>query len=224
MCWIKQTATDVRIAGADNILKMCVMIDSAHTVHENMRGHTGGITSFGTGVVDQKSSKQKMSTRSSTKIEHVGTSEYLPKPTQGYKSHTILGKDNESEIRMLRNRKRSCTSNSKHVAIKYFWSMDCVQNGNIEVMHCPTDKILADYMSKPLQGTLFHTFRNMIMGWIPLSTLFNFSVSNEERVGENGKLPVKRNKPKLMYAEAMRVSNAVRIQNECIANGKEPTD
>ena len=56
------------------------MIDSAQAMYENMKGHTGGITSFGTGIVDQKSSKQKMITQSSTETEHVGTSEYLPKP------------------------------------------------------------------------------------------------------------------------------------------------
>jgi hypothetical protein len=59
---------------------MIVMIDFAHAVHDDMRGHTGGITSYGTGIVDQKSSKQKMNTRSSTETEHVGTSEYLTKP------------------------------------------------------------------------------------------------------------------------------------------------
>jgi hypothetical protein len=79
MSWLKQTATDVRIIGADDLLHMVVLIDSAHAVHDNMRGHTGGVTSFGTGLVDQKSSKQKMNTRSSTETEHVGTSEYLPK-------------------------------------------------------------------------------------------------------------------------------------------------
>lgn len=34
---------------------------------------------FGTGVVDTKSTKQKMITYSSSKTEHVGTSEYMPK-------------------------------------------------------------------------------------------------------------------------------------------------
>ena len=120
---------------------MLVMIDSSHAVHNNMRGHTGGITTFGTGVIDQKSSMQRMNTRSSTETEHVGTSEYLPKPifielfmnAQGYKPKLTLAKDNESEIRMLTNGKASCTSNSKHVAIKFFWSNDRIKNGNIEV-------------------------------------------------------------------------------------------
>ena len=56
---LKRTATDVRIIGADDLLYMIVLVYFAHAVHDNMRGHTGGITSFGTGLVDQKSSKQK---------------------------------------------------------------------------------------------------------------------------------------------------------------------
>ena len=232
MCWIKQTVEDVRIIGADDLLNMIVMIDSAHAVHDNMRGHTAGITSFGTGIVDQKSSKQKMNTRSSTETEHVGTSEYLPKPiyfelfmgAQGYKPKTTLAKDNESEIRMLVNGKKSCTSNSKHVAIKYFWCTDRIKNGNITVKHCPTKKMLADYMSKPVQGKLFTSFRNVIMGWEHLSTLFDVLGSNEERVGNNVNLPVGTPKCKMTYAEIVSASTAVENQHRLIADGRSPAD
>ncbi len=231
MCWMKKTKTDVRIIGADDLLNMIVMIDSAHAVHDDMRGHTGGVTSFGTGIVDEKSSKQKMNTRSSTETEHVGTSEYLPKPiffelfmgAQGYKPHTILAKDNESEIRMLVNGKASCTSNSKHVAIKYFWCTDRIKQGNISVRHCPTERMVADYMSKPLQGKLFITFRNVIMGWVHISTLFDIFGSIEKRVESNGCLAVKPKIPKMSYAEAARVSDVVRKQDRLIANGCDPT-
>jgi len=177
MCWVKKTKADVKIIGGDDLLNMIVMINSAHAVHNDMRGHTGGVISFGTGIIDQKSSK-KVNIRSSTETEHVGTSEYLPKlfmGAQGYKPHTILAKDNASEIRMLVNGKVSCTSNSKHVAIKYFWCTDRIKKGNISVCHCPTDKMIVDYMSKPLQGKLFITFRNVIMGWEHISTLFDIS-------------------------------------------------
>jgi hypothetical protein len=240
MSWLKQTATDVRIIGADDLLHMVVLIDSAHAVHDNMRGHTGGVTSFGTGLVDQKSSKQKMNTRSSTETEHVGTSEYLPKAiffelfmtAQGYPPDTTLGKDNISEIRMLINGKKSCTSNSKHVAIKYFWCTDRIKNGNITVKHCPTEKMIADYMSKPVQGKLFHTFRNVIMGWAHISTLFDAFNSNEERVGDNGNLPVngkltvlpiEPKARKLTYAEATKAALAVDGQNTLIAKRIDPT-
>ena len=230
MCWIKQTVDNVHIIGADDLLNMIVMIDSAHAVHDNMRGHTGGIISFGTGLVDQKSSKQKMNTCSSTETEHVSTSEeYLPKPiyfelfmgAQGYKPKTILAKDNKSEIRMLNNRKRSCTARSKHVAIKYFWCTDRIKNGNITVKHCPTEKMLADYMSKPVQGKLFTSFRNVIMGWEHLSTLFDITNSNEERVGDNGILTVESGKQKMTYAEIVNASTAVENQNSIIAASKQ---
>ena len=232
MCWIKQTVEDVRIIGADNLLEMIVMIDSAHAVHDNMRGHTGGITSFGTGVVDQKSSKQKMNTRSSIETELVGTSEYLPKPVyfelfmsaQGYNPKTILAKDNESEIRMLCNGKKSCTSNSRHVAIKYFWCTDRIEKGNVSVEHCPTEAMLADFMSKPLQGKLFTRFRNVIMGWQHISTLFKPSSPNEERVKEERFVASETLSRETTYAENVRASRAVHIQNDIIAKGGTPTD
>ena len=235
MCWIKQTATDVRTIGADNLLDMLVMIDSAHAVHDDMRGHTGGITSYGTGIIDQKSSKQKMNTRSSTETEHVGTSEYLPKPiffelfmeAQGYKPKMTLAKDNQSEIRMLINGKESCTSNSKHVAIKYFWCTDRIKNGNIKVRHCPTEKMVADYMSKPLQGKLFHTFRNVIMGWAHISTLFDIFSTTKERVGNNvnnGISVVVPKTKKMSYVEAAKTAHIVDNQNRLIANGNDPLD
>ena len=196
MCWIKKTREDVRIIGADDLLRMVVLIDSAHAVHDDMRGHTGGVISFGTGVVDQKSSKQKMNTRSSTESEHVGTSEYLQKPiffelfmsAQGYKPQMTLGKDNESEIRMLLNGKSSCTSNSRHVAIKYFWTTDRIKAGNIDVRHCATERMVADFMSKAVQGKQFILFRNVIMGWSHMSSLFDPFGETEERVADSTNL------------------------------------
>ena len=43
-----------------------------------MRGHTGGTMSMGKGTLHNKSSKQKLNTRSTTESELVGVSKYLP--------------------------------------------------------------------------------------------------------------------------------------------------
>ena len=131
---------------------------------------------------------------------------------QGYKPKLTLAKDNESEIRMLTNGKASYTSNSKHVAIKFFWSTDRIENENIKVRYCPTDKMIVDFMSNPLQGSLFKRFRNVIMGWEHTSTAFNVSSSNEERVENNRNLPVEAKTRKLTYAEGVRSSKAVRYR------------
>ena len=66
MSWFKRTVEDRRIIGDDDLLHMLTMTDSPHEVHEDMKGHAGGIITFGTGVIDQKSSTQKMNSRSST--------------------------------------------------------------------------------------------------------------------------------------------------------------
>ncbi len=76
MSFIKETVINMQTIGGENVHHMLTMVDSTHAVHNDMRGHTGGLMTFGTEVVHQKSSKQKMNTRSSTEHEHVRTSEY----------------------------------------------------------------------------------------------------------------------------------------------------
>ena len=148
-------------------------IDALHAIHENMRGHTGGAMSNGVGTIHCKSSKQKLNTRSTTESELVGVSEYLPYPIwqinfwkeQGYdvRNHYVY-QDNESAIKMEKNGRNSCTGNSRHVDIKYFWVKDCVDKGMVEIKYFPTTLMLSDYFTKALQGNLFRRFRNVIMG------------------------------------------------------------
>ena len=77
--FLKKTIDDVRIIGASSLLELYTWIDAAYGVHDtDMRSHTGGCMSFGTGTVHQRSSKQKISVKSSTEAELVGSSEYVP--------------------------------------------------------------------------------------------------------------------------------------------------
>ena len=53
-------------------------------------------------------------------------------------------------------------------------------------MYCPTEMMLADYFTKPLQGSLFNKFRSVIMGYTDMSSVFPPKVSgSEERVGKS---------------------------------------
>ena len=79
-------------------------------------------------------------------------------------------------------------------------------------------------MSKPLQGKLFHTFINVIMGWEHVSTLFDAFNSSEERVGNNDNLKAVPKSIKLTYVEIAKASLAVDKQNILIANGIDPLD
>ena len=62
-----------RIIGADNLDSLYAWIDASYATHDDMRGHTGGLMSFGRGTVHHKCSKQKLNTKSSTESEIVGS-------------------------------------------------------------------------------------------------------------------------------------------------------
>jgi hypothetical protein len=65
--------------GADDLEKICTWVDASYAVHPDMKSHTSGIMSLGTGGILCKSTKQKLNTKSSTEAELVGASDYLPK-------------------------------------------------------------------------------------------------------------------------------------------------
>ena len=46
---------------------------------------------------------------------------------------------------------------------------DLIRRGEIELEYCPTDKMLADYMTKPLVGSKYMSFRDGVIGASPLS-------------------------------------------------------
>ena len=121
-----------------------------------------------------------------------GLSEYIPynvlyinfMEAQGYHiKYNILYQDNQSAIRMERNGRNSCTGNSRHIHIRYFFVKDRVDKGEVEVLCCRTEQMLADYFTKPLQGALFEKFKSVIMGHQHISILRN--PSNKERVDNN---------------------------------------
>jgi len=89
-------------------------------------------------------------------------------------------KEDSSEIKLIKNGSDICTWNSKHIVVKCFWVTDHMKNG--QVPYCPTKQMIADYMSKPLQGALFHLYRNVIMGWSHISSVFEGYVPPEKRV------------------------------------------
>ena len=72
---------------------------------------------------------------------------------------------------MLKNGINSCTGNSRHINIKYFSVKDRIDKGELKVEFCPSTIMLADFFTKHLQGHLFKKFRDVIMGYAPISSL-----------------------------------------------------
>ena len=68
---------------------------------------------------------------------------------------------------MIKGGLQVCGQQTRNIHIKYFYATERVKNGTIVVSYCPTKEMVADYLSKPLQGSLFRLHRNVIMGLTP---------------------------------------------------------
>ena len=109
---------------------------------------------------------------------------------QGYKlEENILFQDNQSAIKIELNGKRSSGQKTKRMDNRYFWIKDRLTTEGIKIEYCPTLKMLADFFTKPLQGSLFRKFRDYVLGYQPVETLINEvdTPLQQERVGKEGK-------------------------------------
>jgi hypothetical protein len=92
--------------------------------------------------------------------------------SQGHKlqSNQFL-QDNQSAMKLEMNGRASCGQKSRHINIRYFFMKDRIETEGIDVVYCPTEDMLADFFTKPLQGSLFEKFRKVIMGESHISSL-----------------------------------------------------
>ena len=71
---------------------------------------------------------------------------------QGFeRAKTIdVPQDNQSAILLEQNGILSSTQRTKHLKSRYFYVKDRVDNKEIAIIWCPNDKVVVDYLTKPL--------------------------------------------------------------------------
>jgi hypothetical protein len=142
-----------------------------------------------------KSSKHKLNTKSSTEAELVGASDYFYLTQYGQGSFWKQGftikqntfyQDNQSAIRFEKNWIKSFGPNSRHIDIRYFFIKDRLEIEGFNDEYCPTEQMLADFFTKPLQGNLFRGLREVIMRRKHIDTPKEFtSARSQERLGKD---------------------------------------
>ena len=121
---------------------------------------------------------------------------------------------------MERNGRNSCTGNSRHIDIRYFFVKDRIDKGELSVKYCPTYLMIADYFTKPLQGRLFNLFRDVIMGHRQLQDIIseipmkervgNRKMSAEQHVQENELIGISRGDKMRLTIDRLTVDDAVK--------------
>ena len=66
------------------------------------------------------------------------------------------------------NGRASSSKRTRHIEIRYYYVANQVAKGDLRVVWCPTDKMIADFLTKPLQGKAFVKFWDLLMGAVGL--------------------------------------------------------
>ena len=148
-------------------------IDAAHAVHENMKSHAGSMSTLGLGAIDAGSSAIDMNTKSACESEYIALSDNVTNAiflrnfliAQGYDERpAVVMQDNEAAIK-LANNGFSSAMRTRHINIRYFFVKDRIAKGEIAIEYCPTKLMIADCLTKPVQGQLFIELRDLLLGY-----------------------------------------------------------
>ena len=53
--------------------------------------------------------------------------------------------------------------NSKHMPVRFFFIKQQIDDGTVKLQHCPTEFMVADILTKPLQASLFRRMKAAIL-------------------------------------------------------------
>jgi hypothetical protein len=160
------------VLGSGIVKSVELYVDASYGVHVDGKSHTGAILTLGRGTILAFSSKQTIVTKSSSEAELVGLSDMLSPAIAlrffllelGYDVPPVkVYQDNRSTI-IMAHKGRPTGRRTRHIPIRYFFVKDKIDLKEVEVVNKGTAEMLADYCTKPQQGTLFTYMRDQILG------------------------------------------------------------
>jgi len=159
----------------DHLWEVLAFIDASYGVHVDGKGHTGVTMLLGQGAFYVASTKQKLVAKSSCEAEIIGVSDGLSEVIwvrnfllgQGLDiGPAIVFQDNQSTMKLF-EKGRSTSSRTRHIHIRYFFIKDRVESGEVCLRYMPTEDMIADILTKPLQGELFRRLRAKLLNLSP---------------------------------------------------------
>jgi len=155
MNFLEKTENEILILEADDTQNLKWYLDASFAVHPDMKSHTGSAFTLGKGAIISSSIKQTTNARSSTEAELNGIDDNIGKvlwtkrflKAQGFevKLNIIYQDNNQSTMKLAKNGRSSSGKRTRHFDIKLFYVTDLIGKGEIEVIYCPTNGMVADY-------------------------------------------------------------------------------
>ena len=152
--------------------ELLAYVDASWAVHDDRHGRTGIIIMLAGCCVGAWTFKQKIVTLSSTESELVALSDGVKHVmwyrrwmmSQGIRlGPTVVYQDNSAVMQLMKNERRA-NQRTRHLDVRLFCPRDLELAGDISLVWCPTEDMIADLMTKPVQGALFQKLVTLLTG------------------------------------------------------------
>ena len=152
-------------------MRVAQHIDAAFGCHFDGKSHSGGLVKVGEATVLEISKKQTMIAKDSTDAELISASdlikygeqcdEFMREQGETNMRIPVVYQDNQSTISLIT--KGGGSHRNKYLRVRQNLIREKVQRKVIEIRYIPTGRMLADALTKPLQGELGRAMARNIM-------------------------------------------------------------
>ena len=154
-------------------MELTYWIDAAYGLHDDMRGHSGILATFGYSNAPTVaiSGKIKIHTRSSSATELVALDKGLihllwhrqVAEFMGYPQNpAVVYQDNKSTIIVCESG-QSKNGKLKHMAIRYYFIRGQIQQNIVRLKYCRSEDMVADILTKPMGRSQFQKLRDKLL-------------------------------------------------------------
>jgi hypothetical protein len=169
--YLKRTKDEELVIRPREDMQCSTCADASHAVHPDARSHSGITISLGGGAIYNESKAEDGVTGSSSESELKALDRALP-PTIWMKNMLtslgfpqrpiIIHQDNKSTM-ILSNKGFACSKKTRHINIRFFRVKQFIDDFSVVLKYLPTEEMLADILTKPLQGQLFRKFASQLL-------------------------------------------------------------
>jgi len=157
-----------------DVLRILAYVDAAFAPHPDAKSHTGIAVFLGEALVFAASRKQKCVTKSPTDSELVALTdnigfvelfnEFIGFITNTTMPIPIIYQDSTSVISLVKE--GGGVARTKHLRVRMELCKEALKENRIEVLYMPTGKMIADCLTKALDGKAFLQFVAALLGMI----------------------------------------------------------
>jgi hypothetical protein len=169
--YLRSTRNVKKLIKSDSSTNLTAYIDASFATHHDGKSHSGCVITMGNTCINASSRKQKIVTKDSTEAEIVALQDMT---TLVQKCHHFLEyqgiepkiplilQDNTSAITLVTT--SGGKTRNKHLKARESWIRERIDRGEIKIQHIGTEHMLADALTKPNQGEMYHSFARRILG------------------------------------------------------------